>query len=384
MTLIDPNPNNEICLRNKSDTELNQQFCWPPRQDDQNQLALAECPLGDGVLQNVGCGEATDTLPYFGNVSIENSTDVHIGDKNIYHGAVTIKQIVYASLPEPISKELEQSPVSYCRDGLGSHQKLDNVTLPNNTSVPFRPDSRTGKGVIWLRDTLKTRPRETAGCCILVLLIFVVALVTSMLLTKPSGKPVQSFKNELDMIQPVDYNPDITINSQKNNTKLRITSRGEWVSQPPVRPIKNLTTPVPYVVIYHTATDNCTSHAKCVYRVRFLQSFFIESMSFHDIGYNFLVGGDGAIYEGRGWTTEGGYVDEYDRPSISIAFIGTFTHAKPPELQVLICQRLIELGLKLGYINKDYKLIVSKRLTENSRTALVEEVKTWPHWAGNS
>lgn len=149
MPLIDPSPNN--CLRNKTETELEQQLCCPKGQDNQEALALAECPPGDGILQNIGYGDATDALPYFGNVSIENSTDVHIGDKNVYHGAVTIRQIVYASVLAPVSKEGEESPVSagYCTDGVGSNRKVDNVA-PQNTAI--RPNAGGGKGKVknWL------------------------------------------------------------------------------------------------------------------------------------------------------------------------------------------------------------------------------------------
>lgn len=35
-----------------------------------------------------------------------------------------------------------------------------------------------------------------------------------------------------------------------------------------------------------------------------MQTFHIESRGWGDIAYNFLVGGDGSIYVGRGWDTE--------------------------------------------------------------------------------
>lgn len=41
--------------------------------------------------------------------------------------------------------------------------------------------------------------------------------------------------------------------------------------------------------------------------VRQIQTFHIESRGWFDIGYNFLIGGDGAAYEGRGWKTEGAH-----------------------------------------------------------------------------
>lgn len=61
------------------------------------------------------------------------------------------------------------------------------------------------------------------------------------------------------------------------------------------------------MIIAHTATENCTSQAECTFRVRLIQTFHIESKNFSDIGYNFLVGGDGSAYEGRGWNKQGAH-----------------------------------------------------------------------------
>lgn len=33
----------------------------------------------------------------------------------------------------------------------------------------------------------------------------------------------------------------------------------------------------------------------------------MESRNWWDIAYNFLIGGDGAVYEGRGWDSEGSH-----------------------------------------------------------------------------
>lgn len=44
-----------------------------------------------------------------------------------------------------------------------------------------------------------------------------------------------------------------------------------------------------------------------------------------DIGYNFLVGDDGNIYEGRGWGIKGAHSPKYNANSLGICFIGNFT-----------------------------------------------------------
>lgn len=45
---------------------------------------------------------------------------------------------------------------------------------------------------------------------------------------------------------------------------------------------------------------------------------------FRDIGYNFLIGGDGRIYEGLGFGIRGEHAPRYNSQSIGIAFIGNF------------------------------------------------------------
>lgn len=109
---------------------------------------------------------------------------------------------------------------------------------------------------------------------------------------------------------------------------LRIISRDEWLAQPPNNELDNLVLPVKRVIITHTATEPCDTQvrlqingdlktiseelftsfkAACTLRVRLMQSYHMESRSWDDIAYNFLVGGDGAVYEGRGWDKQGAH-----------------------------------------------------------------------------
>lgn len=38
-----------------------------------------------------------------------------------------------------------------------------------------------------------------------------------------------------------------------------------------------------------------------------MQTYHMESKNWDDIAYNFIVGGDGAVYEGRGWEKQGAH-----------------------------------------------------------------------------
>ena len=165
--------------------------------------------------------------------------------------------------------------------------------------------------------------------------------------------------------------------------KLKIVNRRTWLAQPPVERSNNLTHPVPYVVILHTATESCNTQAACVFIVRHVQTFHIEGNGWNDIGYSFLVGGDGSVYEGRGWDIEGAFAYGYNSRAIGIGFIGTFMSELPTPKQLQAGQQLINEGVKQGKISTEYKLLAHRQLssTESPGLAFFKLLKTWPHWA---
>ena len=64
-----------------------------------------------------------------------------------------------------------------------------------------------------------------------------------------------------------------------------------------------------------------------------------------DIGYSFLIGGDGVVYEGRGWGKEGAHTKCYNRNAIGISFIGNFQDNNPSAAMIKAAQDLIKCGI---------------------------------------
>ncbi|XP_059622891.1 peptidoglycan-recognition protein SD-like [Phlebotomus argentipes] len=167
------------------------------------------------------------------------------------------------------------------------------------------------------------------------------------------------------------------------NTTLRLISRAEWRAKPPKMQLKDLQLPAKRIIIAHTDTPECETMEICSASVRSIQEYHMEDRDFGDIGYNFLVGGDGSAYEGRGWSKIGAHTKGHNEGSICIAFIGNFQKKSPPEDQLLAAEELIAWGLEEGKLSKDYRLFGHLQLiaTESPGAALYRIITAWPHWS---
>jgi hypothetical protein len=111
--------------------------------------------------------------------------------------------------------------------------------------------------------------------------------------------------------------------------------------------------------------------------------FFDPRFNFSDIAYNFLIGGDGSIFEGRGWRDQGAHTSGYNRGSVGIAYIGTFIDKVPSAMQLDAGFRLFREGVRVNALKKDYKVYGASQLrsTQSPGDAFFELIKKWKHWA---
>ncbi|KPJ21580.1 Peptidoglycan-recognition protein LB [Papilio machaon] len=101
-------------------------------------------------------------------------------------------------------------------------------------------------------------------------------------------------------------------------------SRNDWGARPPVNTV-SLSLPVPYVIIHHSYIPGpCSTTNQCINAMRSMQNSHQLHQGWDDIGYNFAVGGDGVVYEGRGWNNVGAHALGYNFNSIGIVLIGDF------------------------------------------------------------
>ncbi|KAI3387258.1 hypothetical protein SNEBB_002690 [Seison nebaliae] len=124
----------------------------------------------------------------------------------------------------------------------------------------------------------------------------------------------------------------------ESKSKCFDVDRNGWGARSPSKVSKIGHTPH-YVVIHHSATGACTATAACQKSIR---------------RYNFIIGEDGKVYEGRGYGIWGAHSPAYNSNSIGICMVGTFTNRLPNQKAIQRLKDFIKCSKQNGYITDDY------------------------------
>ncbi|XP_053975324.1 peptidoglycan-recognition protein SA-like [Hylaeus volcanicus] len=146
--------------------------------------------------------------------------------------------------------------------------------------------------------------------------------------------------------------------------------------------VNYLILPIPYVVIHHTATPECDTKATCSARVQAIASYHMDDLGWTDIGYSFLIGGDGNIYEGAGWNQEGAHTYGYNKRSIGIAFIGNFHEKLASDKMMEAAHKLILCGKSQGILRENVRVIGARQVVNiiSPGLELMGQIQNWPEW----
>ncbi|CAK6439319.1 unnamed protein product [Pipistrellus nathusii] len=185
-------------------------------------------------------------------------------------------------------------------------------------------------------------------------------------------------------IQPLLLNEEMCLAYQQPATPRKacpgIIPRSAWEARETYCPRMSL--PAKYVIIIHTAGATCNTSEDCMSRVRDIQSYHIDNLDFCDIGYHFLVGQDGGVYEGVGWNIQGSHTYGYNDIALGIAFMGNFVEKPPNAAALEAAQSLIQCAVDQGYLAPNYLLVghsdVSQILSPGK--ALYDIISSWPHF----
>ncbi|XP_054260123.1 peptidoglycan-recognition protein LF-like [Macrosteles quadrilineatus] len=148
---------------------------------------------------------------------------------------------------------------------------------------------------------------------------------------------------------------------------LKLVTRKEWGATKPFYQDPQ-TLPVPWIVIkYYTRSPFCHCVEDCCNIVNTLQKNHMKLLGYMDIKYNFLVGGDGCVYEGRGWyntpTKQDMRLLDFYTESYDIALIGDYQDINPPEEMMQAVKCLADYGVNAGFLKPDYKVFENRKDT---------------------
>lgn len=102
--------------------------------------------------------------------------------------------------------------------------------------------------------------------------------------------------------------------------------------------------------------------------------------TYSDVILNFVIGGDGNVYEGRGWNKRGLHAGNFS-DSLSIGFIGSYASRLPSRAMRRAAYELIECGLDTGKIAQHYTLHAHRDATGSDCPGAMfyGEIRRW--WA---
>lgn len=146
---------------------------------------------------------------------------------------------------------------------------------------------------------------------------------------------------------------------------------------------QELKLPARYVVVSHTAGGHCDTPASCLQQAQNVQHYHARTRGYCDVAYNFLIGEDGLVYEGRGWKIKGDHTGPIWNPkAIGITFMGNFMERSPHPRAIRAAQSLLACGVARGALLPNYEVKghrdVQQTLSPGDR--LYDIIQEWPHY----
>nr|XP_054506964.1 LOW QUALITY PROTEIN: N-acetylmuramoyl-L-alanine amidase-like [Agelaius phoeniceus] len=166
-----------------------------------------------------------------------------------------------------------------------------------------------------------------------------------------------------------------------------IMPRCLWGARPYRGTPAPLQPPLGSVFLHHTLEPSrpCQTFGACARAMREMQRFHQDTRGWDDIGYSFVVGSDGYLYEGRGWHWVGAHTKGYNTQGFGVGIVGDFTATLPdPDTLALVRDELLPCAVRFGHIRPDFILRGHRQLghTDCPGNALFEEIQSWPGFQG--
>ncbi|CAL8264769.1 N-acetylmuramoyl-L-alanine amidase [Gadus morhua] len=181
------------------------------------------------------------------------------------------------------------------------------------------------------------------------------------------------------------------VNAQMKEFVLRfmecppIVPRCMWQAAPYRGTPTLLAPPLGFLYVHHTSTPAapCLSFKHCAEDMRAMQRFHQDVRGWDDIGYSFVAGSDGSLYEGRGWKLQGAHTLGHNAVGYGVAFIGDYSSALPVDgALALVRDRLAGCAVATAALVANYTVHGHRQLVNTScpGDALYREISGWEHF----
>ncbi|XP_032297641.1 N-acetylmuramoyl-L-alanine amidase-like [Coturnix japonica] len=161
-----------------------------------------------------------------------------------------------------------------------------------------------------------------------------------------------------------------------------IIPRCMWGARPYRGTPKALSPPLGSIYIHHTFVPSapCRSFSTCARDMRSMQLFHQDTRGWDDIGYSFVVGSDGYLYQGRGWRWVGAHTRGHNTQGYGVGYVGNFSAILPdPDAISLVRDALIPCAVRAGWLHHNYTLHGHRQMGNTScpGDALFQEIQSW-------
>ncbi|XP_005406124.1 PREDICTED: N-acetylmuramoyl-L-alanine amidase [Chinchilla lanigera] len=165
-----------------------------------------------------------------------------------------------------------------------------------------------------------------------------------------------------------------------------IHPRCRWEAAPYRGRPTPLKLPLGFLYVHHTFEPAlpCTTFERCAANMRSMQRFHQDTRGWEDIGYSFVVGSEGYVYEGRGWHWVGAHTRGYNSRGFGVAIVGDYTKSLPSKAAMrTVSDELPSCAVRAGLLRSDYQVLGYRQLvhTDCPGHALFRQLRTWPHFS---
>ncbi|XP_043362746.1 N-acetylmuramoyl-L-alanine amidase isoform X2 [Dermochelys coriacea] len=161
-----------------------------------------------------------------------------------------------------------------------------------------------------------------------------------------------------------------------------IIPRCMWGAKPYNGTPRQLKLPLSFVYIHHTSSPSqpCRTFPECAADMRAMQHFHQVDRGWDDIGYSFVVGSDGYMYQGRGWHWVGAHTRGYNSKGYGVSFIGDYMDTLPEAFALtLVRDNFLLCAVKGAKIWANYTVHGHRQMVHTAcpGNTLYQEIQTW-------